>query len=215
MPDKLPHQHLSPQPDSFPHLHPHKNNNKTTPPQNLQPGVPIGDDSAPESASTKPERTDIGATWSPPMKVPLVPNVETTAPLHPPVQQEPCDSFSVALRLPTSLVDCNEPLFVHTEQSHARGTDLELLQAFGDCRVDSRLVTFATFSVMQLSVSLRVGHCRALVPSCFIHLCALLREGNFVHLCTFSVCMCENAPSWHGQCLSCIVIASAAILQLC
>ena len=66
---------------------------------------------------------------------------------------------------------------------------------------------------MQLSVSLRVEHCRALVPSGFIHLCAWLREGNFVHLCTLSVC--ENTPSWHGQYLSCFVIASAAILQLC
>ena len=46
------------------------------------------------------------------MKDPLVPDVGTTAPLHPPAQQEPCDSFSVALELPTNLVDCNEPLFV-------------------------------------------------------------------------------------------------------
>ena len=64
------------------------------------------------------------------MKDPLVPDVETTAPLHPPAQQESCDSFSVALRLPTNLDDCNGPLFVHTKQRHARGTDLELLQAF-------------------------------------------------------------------------------------
>ena len=68
VPEKLPHQHLSSQPDSIPHLHPHWNNNKTTPPQNLQPGVRIGDDSAPESASTKPGRTDIGVKWSPPIK---------------------------------------------------------------------------------------------------------------------------------------------------
>ena len=27
--------------------------------------------------------------------------------------------------------------------------------------------------------------------------------------------MCENTPSWHGQCLSCVVIASAAMLLLC
>ena len=35
-------------------------------------------------------------------------------------------------------------------------------------RVDSRSVTVVTFSVIQLSVSLRVRHCRTLVPSGFI-----------------------------------------------
>ena len=48
---------------------------------------------------------------------------------------------------------------------------------------------FVTFSVIQLSVSLRVARCRALVPSGFIRLCAWLRESNFVHLWTLSVCV--------------------------
>ena len=32
---------------------------------------------------------------------------------------------------------------------------------------------------------------------------------------SLSVCVCENTPTWHGQYLSCMVIASAAILLWC
>ena len=43
-----------------------------------------------------------------------------------------------------------------------------------------------TFSVVQHSVKFRVAHCCELVASCLIHLCAWLRVGSFVHLCTLS-----------------------------
>ena len=43
-----------------------------------------------------------------------------------------------------------------------------------------------------------------------IHFCARLREGL-----SFFWTLCLNIPSWHGLCLSCMVIASAAILLLC
>ena len=47
------------------------------------------------------------------------------------------------------------------------------------------------------------------VPSCLTHpLCARLRVGIIFLLDAVS----ENIPSWHGLCLSCMVIASAAIL---
>ena len=71
----------------------------------------------------------------------------------------------------------------------------------------------------------KVTHFCFVVTAFSVVACVLLHAGSFVShpslrtaqggsFLFWTLCL-KNIPSWHGLCLSCMVIASAAILLLC
>ena len=85
-------------------------------------------------------------------------------------------------------------------------TDLESLEI--SCRQENSRSHIFVFVVTAFSV----------VACVLLHACSFVShpslrtaQGGIILLDVVS----ENIPSWHGLCLSCMVIASAAILLLC
>ena len=119
-----------------------------------------------------------------------------------------CWCCRISVHVPTSFC-CRGLQPVYTARTST--TDLER----NSCRqVGSRLVKMSHIFVTAFSV---VSCCVMSSTCSFLsHPFFCVAEGKYLDFvtCAHGV-LCENTPSWHGQCLSCKVIASAAISLLC